>query len=78
MGHSPSSFSGTLVRYHPLDVCFLQTLEEHPLHQDTGLPEVSQLGLGDFNLTIFPTREFPHKLTNVLMVLSQSGLPLPL
>ena len=78
MGHSSSPFRGTLVRYHPLDVCFLKNLEEHPLHQGTGLPEVRQLGLGEFKLTIFPTREFPHEQANVLMVLSQSGLPLPL
>ena len=55
MGHSPSPFRGTLVRYHPLDVCCLENFEEHLLHQDTGLPEVSQLGLGEFKLTIFPT-----------------------
>ena len=61
MGYSPSPLSGTLVRYHPLDVCFLKNLEEHLLHQDSGLPEVSQLDLGEFKLTIFPTREFPHE-----------------
>ena len=61
MGHPSSPLSGTLVRYHPFDVCFLKYFEEHLLHQDTGLPEVSQLGLGEFKLAIFPTREFPHE-----------------